>query len=76
MTKNKRRLILNKGREKYIFNYEPGQEDRLLDAIIEQAKDKRTDFDWFDAAVLSLNLTQSLICQVDQVLSENPKGAI
>lgn len=68
MNKVKRQLILNKGAEKYIFRYEHGNEDGLLDALIEQAKDKRTDFDWFDAAVLSFKLTQSLIGQADELL--------
>ncbi len=45
--------------------------DNLLDALITQAKDKRTEFDWFDAAVLSFKLTQSLICQADDILNEN-----
>ena len=71
MKRIKRQLILNKGAEKYIFRYENGMEDELLDALIEQAKDKRTDFDWFDAAVLSFKLTQSLIVQADEILSEN-----
>jgi hypothetical protein len=71
MKRIKRQLILNKGAEKYIFRYENGMEDELLDALIEQAKDKRTDFDWFDAAVLSFKLTQSLIIQADEILSEN-----
>ena len=71
MKRIKRQLILNKGSEKYIFRYENGMEDELLDALIEQAKDKRTDFDWFDAAVLSFKLTQSLIVQADEILSEN-----
>ena len=71
MTKIKRQLVLNKGTEKFIFRYESGREDDLLDALIEQAKDKRTDFDWFDAAVLSFKLTQSLIGQADELLSEN-----
>jgi len=69
-------LILNKGAEKYIFRYENGMEDELLDALIEQAKDKRTDFDWFDAAVLSFKLTQSLIVQADEILSENTNAQI
>jgi hypothetical protein len=47
-------------------------EDTLLDALIEQAQDKRTNFDWFDAAVLSFKLTQSLISQANDLLSENP----
>ena len=67
----KRQLILKKGTEKFIFRYDSGHEDKLLDALIEQAKDNRTDFDWFDAAVLSFKLTQSLIGQADELLHEN-----
>ncbi|MEJ2702110.1 MAG: hypothetical protein P8Z79_06670 [Sedimentisphaerales bacterium] len=62
---------MNKGKEKYIFRYVSGKEDELLDALIEQVKDKRTNFDWFDAAVLSFRLTQSLISQANELLSEN-----
>ena len=51
-----RQLVLNKGIEKYIFRYDRGCEDKLLDALIAQAKDERNDFDWFDAAVLSFKL--------------------
>ncbi len=72
MSMIRRQLVLNKGSEKYIFRYDDGMEDILLDALIEQAKDKRTDFDWFDAAVLSFKLTQSLISQANDLLSENP----
>jgi len=71
MKRTKQQLVLNKGTEKYIFRYENGQEDKLLDALIEQARDKRTDFDWFDAAVLSFKLTQSLIGQANEILHEN-----
>jgi hypothetical protein len=69
----KQQLVLNKGTEKFIFRYDSGSEDKLLDALIEQAKDKRTNFDWFDAAVLSFKLAQSLINQADKLLGEkNP----
>lgn len=61
-------LVHRKGGETYIFRYVPGQEDQLLDAIIEAVKSKRTSFDWFDAAVLSLKLTPSLIAKADQLL--------
>lgn len=64
----RRQLVLNKGEEKFIFRYEVGKEDELIDALIDQAKDERTDFDWFDAAVLSFKLTQSLIYQADKLL--------
>ncbi len=66
----KQQLVLNKGTEKFIFRYDSGCEDKLLDALIEQAKDKRTSFDWFDAAVLSFKLAQSLINQADKLLGE------
>ena len=71
MKKMKRQLVLNKGAQKFIFRYENGREDELLDALIDQARDKQTDFDWFDAAVLSFKLTQSLIGQADELLSDN-----
>ena len=71
MKKMKRQLVLNKGVEKFIFRYENGSEDELLDALIEWAKDRTKDFDWFDAAVLSFKLTQSLIGQADELLDEN-----
>lgn len=76
MKRTRRQLILNKGAEKYIFRYENGREDELLDALIEQAKDKRTDFDWFDAAVLSFKLTQSLIGQADELLYDKTNTQI
>jgi len=66
-----RQLVLNKGDEKFIFRYDCGCEDDLLDALIEQAKDDRTEFDWFDAAVLSFKLTQSLINQADELLQQS-----
>jgi hypothetical protein len=71
MKRQQRQLVLNKGAEKYIFRYEQGREDELLDALIDQAKDKRTEFDWFDAAVISFKLTQSLIGSAEQLLRED-----
>jgi hypothetical protein len=71
MQKAKRQLVLNKGAEKFIFRYERGREDALLDALIEQVKNKRTDFDWFDAAVLSFKLTQTLIGSAEELLQSD-----
>jgi len=72
MSRTQRQLTLNKGNEKFVFRFEDGHEDELLDALIDQARDKRTDFDWFDAAVLSFKLTQSLIGEAEQLINENP----
>ena len=71
MKREQRQLVLNKGTEKFIFRYEAGCEDELLDALIAQANDGSSGFDWFDAAVLSFKLTQSLIGQADALLTES-----
>jgi hypothetical protein len=70
LQQNTRQLILSKGAEKYIFRYETGSEDLLLDAFVSQARAGRTGFDWFDAAVLNFKLTQSLINEADRLLNE------
>ena len=69
MKRTQQQLVLNKGSEKFIFRYELGREDELLDAFIEQAKETSTSFDWFDAAVLSFKLTQALIGKADDLLA-------
>jgi hypothetical protein len=71
MKRPQRQLVLNKGSEKFIFRYEHGREDELLDALIAQVKDERTGFDWFDAAVISFKLTQTLIGRAEQLLQED-----
>ena len=68
-----RQLILNKGAERFIFRYDSGSEGELLDALIDQVRDSRTNFDWFDSAVLSFKLTQSLMGQADEILYEAQK---
>jgi hypothetical protein len=71
MKKVQRQLVLSKGGEKFIFRYEAGREDELLDALVEQAKDKRTNFDWFDAAILSFKLAELLVNQAEELLFES-----
>ena len=71
MKTGSKQLVLNKGSEKYIFRYESDCESQLLDALVGQAGDDRTDFDWFDAAVLSFKLTQSLMGEADKLLYKN-----
>ena len=68
--------MLNKGSEKYIFRYQGGSEDILLNTLIEQVNDERTSFDWFDAAVLSFKLTQSLIGQAEELLSDTKNAQV
>lgn len=68
MSSPRRQLVLHKGSERFIFRYDHGHEDELLDALISQVRDRRTDFDWFDAAVLSFKLTQTLIDRAETLL--------
>ena len=70
VSREKKQLILKKGKQKFIYRYTCGSEDKLLDVFIEQARSGKIDFDWFDAAVLSFKLTQSLICQADELIGE------
>jgi hypothetical protein len=74
MSKIKKQIVLKKGRQKFIYRYENGSEDKLLDVLVEQAQSGRTDFDWFDAAVVSFKLTQSLIGQADELIGDNIKA--
>ena len=46
-------LALVKGRERYVFVYDDGSSDRLLDAIRDQAAHPGLSLTWFDAAVLT-----------------------
>jgi len=75
MNCEQKQLILNKGHEKFIFRYASGSEDQLLDALMDQAANRKTDFDWFDAAVLSFKLTRSLIVQAEYLLNEKTSTA-
>ena len=76
MNAGKKQLVLNKGSQKYIFRYENGSESELLDTLVEQASDDRTDFDWFDAAVLSFKLTQLLMGEADRLLYKDMPDAL
>lgn len=73
MSRAKKQLVLKKGKQRFIFRYDSGCEDKLLDVLVEQAGNGRTDFDWFDAAVLSFKLTQSLIGQADELIGDKSK---
>lgn len=46
-------LALIKGQEQYIFVYDDGSWQQLIDAIRDQAADPRLNLSWFDVAVLT-----------------------
>lgn len=45
-------LALLKGKDRYIFVYDDGSLEQLLDVFQDQAADPEMSFTWFDAAVL------------------------
>lgn len=46
-------LSLTKGRQRYVFCYDAGQEAAVLGNLVRLAADPTSDFDWFDLAVLA-----------------------
>ena len=53
-------LSLVKGAQQYCFRYEVGQENKVLDALVDMVNRRELGFDWFDAAVMSHQLGQHL----------------
>ncbi|MBI2451855.1 hypothetical protein HYV50_02120 [Candidatus Pacearchaeota archaeon] len=60
MSENLRQITLMKGNEGFIFRYEVGREEELLDSFLEYASNPNINFDWFDAAVLSYQLGRKM----------------
>jgi hypothetical protein len=51
-------LILAKGGFHFIFRYSHGCEEQVLDHLMRMAKDEDLDFDWLDAATVSLQVAE------------------
>lgn len=65
-----RQLSLVKGDERFIFRYQTGQEAEVIDAFASLAAERSSDFDWFDAAVLSYQMGRRLEKELDQIAVE------
>ena len=62
-----RQLSLVKGEDRFIFRYKAGQEADVIDTFASMASDQGSDFDWFDAAVLSYQMGRRLETELDQI---------
>ena len=60
-----RQLSLVKGEERFVFRYQTGQEAEVIDAFASLAGDTASEFDWFDAAVLSYQMGRRLETELD-----------
>ncbi len=65
-------LSLIKSGQQFCFRYEPGDEAKVLDALVEMVNRRELSFDWFDAAVMSHQLGQHLAKELKAYL---PKKA-
>jgi hypothetical protein len=66
-----RTLSLVKGRQHYCFQYEVGQEGKVLEAMVEMVRKREIGLDWFDAAVLSHQLGQHLAKELQSLLPKH-----
>jgi hypothetical protein len=65
-----RQISLVKGAQRYVFRYTPGSEPQIIDSFVDLADDASSEFDWFDAAVLSYQMGKQMTSQVDKALEE------
>ena len=67
MKEGVRQLSLVKGNHRYLFRYSPGNEADVIGAFASLASDGVTEFDWFDAAVLSYQMGRRLELELDEL---------
>lgn len=61
-----KQVSLAKAGQQYIFRYREGDEESLIKALTDMARDDRTNFDWFDAAVLSRQVNETLLKRLEK----------
>jgi hypothetical protein len=67
MNETVRQLSLVKGQHKYLFRYRPGDEAQVIGAFASLAADAGSEFDWFDAAVLSYQMGRRIELELDEL---------
>ena len=68
VTGQRQLLLLNRG-HKYVFRFNVGDESKVLDGLLEMARDPESSLDWFDAAVLTHQMGQQLSEQLQRMRS-------
>jgi len=64
-----RQLSLVKGRHRFVFRYLPGKESEVISAFASLAASEESDFDWFDAAVMSYQMGKRLEMELDNLVA-------
>jgi hypothetical protein len=65
---NARQLVLVKRSQRWVFRYCPGEETNVLQSLAEEAEDPTSNFDWFDAAVLSHQMGDKMARQLKNLM--------
>ncbi len=60
-----RQLSLVKDGHRYLFRYPEGEEESLIQVLMEMAGRTDLGFDWFDAAVLSRQVNEKILRRLD-----------
>jgi len=68
-------LGLVKEGHQYLFRYQAGAEDRVVDEIVRLVEDDRINLDWLDAANLSYQITQYAAEEYSRQLRAEVGGA-
>ena len=62
-----RQLSLVKGKHRYVFRYQAGREEDIIASFAALAADAESEFDWFDAAVLSYQMGRRLEMDLEEI---------
>ncbi|GMU82178.1 MAG: hypothetical protein AMXMBFR47_20490 [Planctomycetota bacterium] len=60
MKTDPRTIEFSRDGQTFVFSYHEGQEAEVIAAFVELADDPASDFDWYDAAVLSFQMGRSV----------------
>ncbi len=63
-----RTVSLDKAGHSFMFRYAPGQEDKVVEEIMQLAEREDTPLDWLDAATLSFQIAQHAAADCCSVL--------
>ncbi len=62
-----RQLSLVKGSQRFVFRYQSGTEAEVINCFAALAGRSGSNFDWFDAAVLSYQMGRRLESELDNI---------
>lgn len=60
MKSDARSIEFSRDGQTFVFSYHDGQEAEVIAGFVELAEDPASDFDWYDAAVLSFQMGRSV----------------